>query len=264
MMISRTHALLTNAAIITVLTLSACTSTQTSSQPKTTLPAHNVVLMDPSIDDHSLPALGEGLSKGAVTIYSLEGPNAILPIDVVGAGSQSTGPQPILTPAPIHPAPVSSQQMSAPLTIQAPANMKRGNADPRVSVFNPDTGIKTTEGKSTSRAPATDPTLRPPLLPPPLSDKTQPLKSPFTGTGALAPDVQKDTGSAARPAPARDTTTWNPPTSNAGSNAGRNAPVASTWIAPIAATGSDRRAVMSEDLMPSDLKPSRPPKGMTY
>lgn len=250
MTIPRTPDLLTNAALLAALTLSACTSPPTSSQPKTILPAYNVVMMDPSIDDHSLPALGQGLSKGAVTIYTLDGPNATLPINVVGA--QMKGAQPIPIPQNMNAAPVSSQQMSAPLTIQPPANMKRGNADPRVSVFNPDTGVKTQGDQSSKRAPATDPNLRPPLLPPPLSDKTQPLKSPFSETGTLAPNMDKNAESAARPAPARDATTWNPP-----------APPA-TWTPPVAATGSDRRAVTSEDLMPSDLKPSRPPKGMTY
>ncbi len=230
--------------ICMALMISGCAThtSQNNGPAATTLPPHSVVLMDPSIDDGMLPALGEGLSKGAVTIYSLNGQNAPLPLNVIQQQQGPiTGPRPILNAPDFGTGQIQSAPLipmtGNPVSITRPTNMTPGNNDPRVTLFNPDSGSQKGTKKE-MRPPATDPALRPPLLPPPLSDKTQPLKSPFDGSNVLGTP--------------KDTTTWNPPP---------------TII------GSDRRAVMAEDLMTPTLpptgtatsaKPPRPPKGMTY
>lgn len=261
--------------------LSACAGAPagTSGQKaSTTLPANSVVLMDPSIDDGMLPALGEHLSNGAVTIYNLDGPGATLPVDIAPAAGTPTqiargAARPIVSDSNFGGADVSSP----PLAIRPPANMTRGDKDPRVTVFDVNTpdapqtmgaGIGTPVplsapvpggAASPARAPATDPSLRPPTLPPPLSDQTKPLKSPFTVGGTLAP-----VGGTLAPVSG---------TSGPGRDKGKTSGVArdmTTWNPPAVTSGSGRRAVTSENLMSSSdddlapVPPPRPPRGMTY
>jgi hypothetical protein len=151
------------------LCLSACATHETKTvrvEPLPTVTPASVVLVDPSIDDAMLPAIGEGLSKGQVTIYSLDGPQ-------MGTGVQ---PMPALTPVPepVEVAPLDPAALAlTPMPGQKPKN--KGNAD--VSVFplndpNPSVAVL-------------------PPLPPVRSVAMSELPSPFETKGKVAPKPAK-------------------------------------------------------------------------
>lgn len=164
-------------ASLAVLCLAACAGQQqggVSVEPKSSLSASSVILIDPTTDDSMLPAIGESMSKGAVTIYSLSGAGAPIPVDSAAS--------PILSP--------SSGRLSTggqmPVDLRAPANMT-GTKDPRVKVFSVDNGAPI------ATAPAPDVlTPMPTLLPPTEKNPTQ-LQSPFNARGEVVAKAVPDT-----------------------------------------------------------------------
>lgn len=145
----------------TILCLSACQSTPkaVAVEPK---PANHVVLMDPQIDDAMLPAIGEGLSKGQVTIYPL---NGNIPTSAAGVGANNS---------PMVSAPVALPPQER-IQLVPPGNMTDGsNVDSRVTVFSVDTGAPVAKVSKV-------PTITRPALQPPVP-VTQ-LQSPFNEAG---------------------------------------------------------------------------------
>lgn len=155
--------------IFGVLCLAACSHQPqgVAVEPKSTLPAGSVVLLDPTTDDAMLPAIGESLSKGAVTIYSLDGASA--PVRVQSA-------DPVLSP--VAAPTLIGAPSAAPINLREPSNMG-GGKDPRVTVFDVDGG--------TPVMPEPEPEVIAPLptLPPPISEKIAPLQSPFNKDGQV-------------------------------------------------------------------------------
>lgn len=164
--------------IVPVLMLSACAGDKgVAVEPKPGLPAGSVVMLDPTVDDAMLPAIGEQMSKGAVTIYRLDGPQAPLPVDA-GANSVMT-PSPYFVPSP-QTAPVQQRiQLTPPSGVNPNAT-----PDPRVTVFgvdgNPVNGTMTTTTTTTT---VTAAPLSPRIMPPPPPTT---LNSPFAYDGTIA------------------------------------------------------------------------------
>lgn len=149
--------------VFMTLCLTACAGGQEKTvrvEPLPSVTPASVVLIDPSIDDAMLPAIGEGLSKGQVTIYSLDGPQ-------MGTGVQA---MPALTPVPqpVEVAPLDPSVLAlTPLPGQKP--IVKGNID--VSVFplndpNPSVAVL-------------------PPLPPVRNVEMSSLPSPFAPKGKL-------------------------------------------------------------------------------
>jgi hypothetical protein len=114
-----------------------------------------VVLMDPKIDDAMLPAIGEGLSKGQVTIYRLDGP---APSTGVVAHADDFGA--VMPPVTAQ----SRVMLTAPM-----GNRSSTNDDGSVTVYSLETGE--------AAVPMRPPVLMAPKISPPVAKK--PLPSPF-------------------------------------------------------------------------------------
>lgn len=134
----------------------------------TALPGNSVVLIDPSTDDGMLPALGESMSKGAVTIYNLGGSSAPIPV---------RSADPVLMPASVA-RPGTASAM--PVSLRAPGKLSGGDKDPRVTVFSIDQGVPDVSV-------AVTPEILTPLppLPPPKEVAPIPLESPFNAKGEV-------------------------------------------------------------------------------
>ncbi len=137
-------------------------------EPKSSLPTGSVVLLDPTTDDGMLPAIAENMSKGAVTIYALDGAGA--PVTIGGRVPNMT--------APVGEAPMNTT--GAPIQLQPPKNMG-GAQDPRVTVYSAD-------GRMMAATPSEPARLTPPPLLPPTTAKPVALQSPFNAQGdVIAP-----------------------------------------------------------------------------
>lgn len=155
----------TASLFVLALCLGACASDKgVVVQPKSA--ANNVVLIDPTTDDSMLPAIGESLSKGAVTIYTLGGPGA--PVTVTSQNRQ------ILTPSAASAMPRGG---AGPVTLTPPSGMGGGD-DPRVTIFDVD-------GAPVSPRPEPDILTPMPVLQPPIAADPTPMKSPFNDRGEV-------------------------------------------------------------------------------
>lgn len=94
-----------------ILCLSACASAPDKTvrvEPLPVVVPASVVLVDPTIDDAMLPAIGEGLSRGQVTLYPLDGP-------ALGTGVRPMPALSNLTPEPVQVvAPLDAAALNAP------------------------------------------------------------------------------------------------------------------------------------------------------
>lgn len=86
-----------------------------------------VVLLDPSVDDAMLPTIGESLSQGRVTIYSLEGAAPNTGVSTAMSAPNMMPPGAGLTPPPVGAMPRSNQEVTvysldtgAPIMARAP------------------------------------------------------------------------------------------------------------------------------------------------
>lgn len=259
---------------VSVLCLAGCSTTpqQTNVLPAatTTLPNGSVVLLDPTTDDGMLPALGEAMSKGAVTIFNLDGPGAPLPVVSAPAQPQGGG----------YMAGGGLEQANAPVQLRPPSTSPIAQGDePRVTIFNLDSGLPTSEIQaSIPFVPTTPPTLLPPV------QSTKPLESPFKNGQPAA--SASDTGpvvlgnvpgmKTSLPTPTKGAEPKLPsqPRLPDGSTAdvysgtttvlGQMPAASSSPVTPILGTtttlGAGSRAVQATEMM----APPRPPKGMTY
>lgn len=274
-------------ASLVLLCLCACATTppQSPTLPaNTALPQGSVVLMDPTTDDGMLPALGESLSKGAVTIYNLDGPGAPLPVrsapvvsgqtSVVTPGAYSGGGAlGVLSPA---------VQLRPPTGTASPT----ANDDARVTVFNLETGMPSTEVQAPQIF--TPPPPPPALLPPVTTGK--PLASPFTQNAAPAASLPDDgpislsntdmpakSSKGVKTKPSEPKVPGQPRLPDGSTDDVYKGPVSSLgYVSAVTSTpsftgtttlGDGSRAVQATDLMPEVTTPpasSRPPKGMTY
>lgn len=222
--------------------------------------------MDPTTDDGMLPALGEAMSKGAVTIYNLDGPRAPLPVrsaPAQGGGYVSGGG--------ITASPGSSVQLRAPTG----APPTQGD-DARVTIFNLDSGLPTSEIQASMPfVPTPPPTLLPPV------QVAKPLQSPFGKESSTAPDTgpvilgnvpgipatipatkTKEPKLPTQPRLPDGSTAdvYSGPASILGTVPAVTSPSSFMPVTPTTTLGAGSRAVQATEMMP----PQRPPKGMTY
>jgi hypothetical protein len=216
---------------MSLLCLGACSSTpEKPAKPTFSGGGSNVVLLDPTTDDSMLPALGEGLSRGAVTIYALDGAPAPLPANVaIHSMGQAALSAPLPTSTTVQLRPIKALESNS-------------ISDPRVTVFDLTRGIPVTQARAPERlAPAT------PVLPPPVAAQPKALHSPFTPSGSLKP-----------PGP--------PPIPGQTTGSGNRAVTAQDMMIPTAPVDP----VLSPPpvpVLPAEpvaKTPPRPPRGMTY
>lgn len=130
------RSILNKAGLLAALLLVACHATGQDKVVVEPLPpktSDSVVLLDPTVDDAMLPALGERMSEGRVVIYDLNAPPAPDPLLVARGRGEAGGP---LTPMPVTDSPYAPS-----ITLRPPLSDDGRVVDAtRVTIYSPETG----------------------------------------------------------------------------------------------------------------------------
>lgn len=223
-----------------VLALCACTSNakMVSVEPKPAASAQSVVLMDPTADDSMIPTVAQSLSRGAVTVYSLE----------------SAPPAPVV---PLVSAPVTAQKLNpvASVNLKKPTGAD-GGSDPRVTVFDVDSPVPVPKVEKKAELP-----LIPDTILPPVSSVGGKLDSPFDKDGKIklaAPE---------KPLPFRKTVSEKQkaaPVTEVTEETLLDAPVGPVSVAPSMTDPVAAPIDMPAPATAAVPAKRRPPQGMTY
>ena len=162
-----------------VMTLTGCETVQSSdarlpAQTQAAMP--HVVLADPTADDSMLPAIGESLSKGQVTIYPLSG---ALPAGRTGMLATS-GAGAVQPPVSLPP---QDRVALKPMSVSQDGSVSSDG----VTVYSLETGAPVGNRITDVAAPVAPPPA--PALPPLSSAAPKQLQSPFASDGSIAADA---------------------------------------------------------------------------